>query len=84
MTAPERIGRSIIAAALAALMSVAAPAAPASADLQFVDLTGDFDRIWKETSALPETERAKAFQIAFAPILPGFYDAERVKDFVTA
>ena len=84
MTAPERIGRSIIAAALAALMAVAAPAAPASANLQFVDLTGDFDRIWKETSALPETERAKSFRAAFAPILPGFYDPERVKDFVTA
>jgi hypothetical protein len=77
----------MIAALIAAFMSVAEPAAaaaPASADLQFVDLTGDFDRVWKETSALPEAERAKGFRAAFAPILPGFYDPERVKDFVTA
>ena len=79
-----------ITAALAVLMLAAQPAGaapaahPASTDLQFVDVTDDFDRIWKETSTLPEAERAKAFRAAFAPILPGFYDPERVKDYTTA
>jgi hypothetical protein len=75
---------------LAALLAlVAAPAlskpAPAQSDgLQFVDLTDDFDRVWNETSALPDDQRVAAFEAAFANILPGFYSAERVKDFMTA
>ena len=50
--------------------------------LQFVDLTGDFDRIWNATSNLPDDKRPEAFEAAFAKVLPGFYDPKRVDDFM--
>jgi hypothetical protein len=50
--------------------------------LKFVDLTGDFDRIWNETKDLPPERRVDEFEARFEKILPGFYSAERVKDFI--
>ena len=54
-----------------------------NAGLKFVDLTGDFDRIWNETKDLPDDKRVDAFEARFAKVLPGFYSAERVKDYQT-
>jgi hypothetical protein len=72
---------------MALTLIAAAPAArvrthPATG-LEFVDLTDDFDRIWTETSTLPDDKRVEAFEAAFARILPGFYAANRVKDYMT-
>ena len=81
--------RFILATALLCFALIAQPAcarpvhhAPA-AGLQFVDLTDDFDRIWNATKDLPDDKRVDAFEAAFAKVLPGFYAAERVKDFQT-
>ena len=52
--------------------------------LKFVDTTGDFDRIWNATKDLPDTKRVEAFEAAFAKVLPGFYEADRVKDYIDA
>jgi hypothetical protein len=71
-------------AMLVAAPAAAQPAPDAAQGLQFVDLTDDFDRVWNETSTLPDDRRAAAFEAAFAKILPGFYTPERVKDFMTA
>ena len=59
------------------------PAEHPAAGLQFVDLTDDFDGVWTTTSALPDDKRVEAFETAFAKILPGFYAADRVKDYMT-
>ena len=56
---------------------------PSNAGLKFVDLTGDFDRIWNETKDLPDDKRVDAFEAKFAKVLPGFYSAERTKDYQT-
>jgi len=49
--------------------------------LQLVDYTDEFDAVWQQVSKLPESQKVAAFEAAFAKILPGFYDYERVKDF---
>ena len=55
----------------------------ANSGLQLIDLTGDFDRVWTETKDLPDVQRVDTFETRFAKILPGFYSAQRVKDFMT-
>jgi hypothetical protein len=70
-----------VAALIAAPAAAQAPAAPAQ-DLVFLDYLEDFSAVWQQTSKLPDAERATAFRTAFAKILPGFYDPERVKDFI--
>jgi hypothetical protein len=71
-------------AALAMLLGAASPPPrSAGSDLRFVDLTADFDRIWKATETLPDDQRVAAFESQFAKVLPGFYSAERVKDYKT-
>ena len=72
-----------LAVLFAALASV--PSSAQGRDgLQFVDYTDDFERVWQETSALPDAQKAAAFETAFAKILPGFYKTDRVKDFMSA
>lgn len=69
------------------LMAAASPphqSASAREDLQLVDLTDDFDRVWTATKDLPDDQRVEAFEADFAKVLPGFYSADRVKDFMTA
>jgi hypothetical protein len=51
--------------------------------LRFIDLTKDFDRIWNETRDLPDDNRVEEFEAGFNKILPGFYSADRVKDFIS-
>jgi hypothetical protein len=67
---------------LAFSLTAAAPP-PRTTGLQLVDTTGDFDRIWTATRDIPDDRRAEAFEAAFAKVLPGFYAADRVKDFMT-
>ena len=62
---------------------IAAAPPPRTTGLQLVDTTGDFDRIWTATRDIPDDLRAGAFEAAFAKVLPGFYAADRVKDFMT-
>lgn len=62
---------------------IAAAPPPRTTGLQLVDTTGDFDRIWTATRDIPDDLRAGAFEAAFAKVLPGFYSADRVKDFMT-
>ena len=64
------------------MLAAPAPAAQPAQGLHFVDYTGDFERVWQETSTLPDAQKAPAFEAAFAKILPGFYKTERVKDFM--
>lgn len=75
----------LIALALALIGAAPAPHRPHSraAGLRFVDLTGDFDRIWTETKNLPDQRRVEAFKARFARVLPGFYSEKRVSDFIT-
>jgi hypothetical protein len=51
--------------------------------LSFVDLTDDFDRVWAETKDIARDRRVEEFETEFGKILPGFYSADRVKDFIT-
>jgi hypothetical protein len=79
--------RTAIFSALAFLLLAAAPAphrqhAPSSR-LKFVDLIPAFDRIWNETKDLPDDKRVDAFEAKFAKVLPGFYSAERTKEYQT-
>jgi hypothetical protein len=62
----------------------AARAAGDHGPLRFVDLTGEFDRVWAETKDVPSDWRVEEFEARFNKILTGFYSAERVKDFITA
>ena len=69
---------------LAAALAPATPAAARSvkpaarpAEVKLVDLTDDFDHLWTETSALPDSSRAVEFKRRFATVLPGFYDERR-------
>ena len=75
----------IVALAVLALSLIAAapPHRNVQAGLRFVDLTGDFDRIWKATESLPDDQRVEAFESQFGKVLPGFYSAARVKDYKT-
>ena len=78
----------IVALAALALALIGASPAPhrqqvPAAGLKFVDLTGDFDRIWNETKDLPDDKRVEEFEASFAKVLPGFYSAERTKDYQT-
>lgn len=57
------------------MWTVAAFAQPAN--LQLVDTTDEFSRIWDATAALPDAERTAAFKAEFAKVLPGFYDHRR-------
>jgi hypothetical protein len=66
-----------------AVSLTAAASPPRTTGLQLVDTTGDFDRIWTATRDSPDDRRAEAFEAAFAKVLPGFYSADRVKDFMT-
>jgi len=69
-----------------ALIGAAPPAhrsKSSSAGLQFVDLIPAFDRIWNDTKDLPDDKRVEAFEAKFAKVLPGFYSAERTKDYQT-
>src|SRR4051794_4152207 len=76
--------RNILLIAASVLLSAAAPPHhAASAGLRFVDLTDDFDRAWQATKYLPDDKRVPAFEARFAKALPGFYSAERVKDYKT-
>lgn len=68
------------------LMGAAPPAhqhSASSGGLKFVDLIPAFDRIWNETRDLPDDKRVEAFEAKFAKVLPGFYSAERTKDYQT-
>jgi hypothetical protein len=67
-------------------MTIAQPAAArpgVQARLQLVDLIDDFDRVWRSTANLPDEQRVARFETGFAKILPGFYVADRVKDYTT-
>ena len=66
-----------------ALIGAAPPSKSGANGLKFVDTTADFDRIWNATKDLPDDKRVEAFEAAFAKVLPGFYSAERVKDYQT-
>ncbi len=66
------------------LVGAAPPSTPAAGVLKFVDTTSDFDRIWNATKDLPDDKRVEAFEAAFAKVLPGFYEADRVKDYMDA
>lgn len=75
---------AILCLALAAGMSAAGAAAATATtptggahDLQLVDFTDDFARIWDATASLPDAERTARFKAEFAKILPGFYDHRR-------
>jgi hypothetical protein len=46
-------------------------------DLQLVDTTDEFARIWDSTASLPDVQRAAVFKAEFAKVLPGFYDHRR-------
>jgi hypothetical protein len=79
--------RKLFQVALVLTLAAIVPAAPSNGqthELQFVDYTDDFDRVWQDTSTLPDEKKAAAFMSAFAKILPGFYDTRRVKDFMTS
>jgi hypothetical protein len=68
------------------VVTAARPAAArpsAQTRLEVVDSTTDFDRVWRSTADLPDEQRVTAFEARFAKILPGFYTAERVKDYMT-
>jgi len=71
-------------AVLIAAVSPASATAQSAEGLQFVDYTDDFERVWQETSTLPDAQKVPTFEAAFAKILPGFYVTERVKGFMTA
>jgi hypothetical protein len=77
------MGKLILASLLGLLLIGAATAAPrrASDDLQLIDLTDDYGRVWAEAQQRPEPERVRYFKQAFAEILPGFYDSARVAPF---
>jgi hypothetical protein len=72
---------SSLMAVTGARLAAARPSAPTR--LQVVDSTADFDRVWRSTADLPDEERVAAFEAGFAKILPGFYAADRVKDYMT-
>jgi hypothetical protein len=70
----------MLMAAVAAVPTAAA--AQPKQGLEFVDYTDDFDRVWQQVAPLPDGKKVAAFQTAFAKILPGFYEPERVSDFI--
>ncbi|MGZ2411737.1 hypothetical protein ACUXST_001134 [Sphingomonas sp. F9_3S_D5_B_2] len=75
----------LVALAALAISLIAAAPAPKTdrSPLRFVDLTRDFDRIWEATRTLPDEQRVDAFETQFGKVLPGFYSADRVKDYKT-
>ena len=78
--------RSAVVLLLASTLiaSAAPPKKPAAGRLKFVDLTPQFDRAWEKTKNLPDSKRVEAFEAEFNRVLPGFYSAKRVSDFITA
>jgi hypothetical protein len=66
------------------MLAAAAGQAMAQQDgeLRLVDLTNDFDQSWNETASLPDATRPVEFEARFAKILPGFYDAKRVANYL--
>ena len=78
--------RSAVVLLLASTLiaSAAPPKKPAAGPLKFVDLTPQFDRAWVKTKNLPDSKRVEAFEAEFNRVLPGFYSAKRVSDFITA
>src|SRR3954454_10590784 len=64
------------------LIGAVPPPTRPSEGLQLVDLTDEFDLAWTATKDVPDDRRVEAFQAEFAKVLPGFYSADRVKDFM--
>lgn len=68
----------LIALAAAVFLATSAPAAPKpTGEPQLIDTIPQFERAAAATEALPDDQRGPAFEAAFAPTLPGFYDAAR-------
>ena len=80
----KRLAALLFGVALLTTEAAAAPHEKANNGLHFVDLTADFDRIWNETRDFPDDKRVEAFEARFAKVLPGFYSADRVKEYQTA
>ena len=74
--------RILVAVILLLFSSIPASAAAPDQGLQLIDYTDEFDTVWQQVATVPKDRRVEAFQAAFATILPGFYDPERVKDFI--
>lgn len=74
---------ALITLALALMGAAPAPRHRGHQGLRFVDTTQDFEHIWNETNDLPDNRRVEAFEAKFARVLPGFYSAKRVSDFIT-
>jgi hypothetical protein len=69
----------LIAACAFATLGCASPPTQPESRLQLVDLTDDFARIYDRDAALPDAERVRRFRAEFGVLLPGFYDAARLK-----
>ncbi len=48
--------------------------------VHYVDLTGDFARIYDRDANLPDQQRVERFTADFAALIPGFYSAQRLYD----
>lgn len=72
-------------AAVLLVLSAAGPAAsgqpgPQPGDtIRLIDLTDEFDSFWERSKGMGPAERAAALKAEFAPLLPGFYDADRLR-----
>lgn len=71
------LGLSVITGAAAASP---APSSPSDDSLRLVDLTGEFDRVATETSAMDDKARVAAFEKAMTPLAQGFYARSRKPD----
>ena len=61
------------------LLITSAPAKAAD-DLNFIDLTGQFDRFAMATADMPDGQRIRAFEQQIGPIAGGFYARDRNPD----
>ena len=73
---------AVLGAVFAAGQALASgPAAPPPFTL--VDLTGAYAAFYDRTQGMAARARVEALKAEFAPLFPGFYDAERVRAFAT-
>jgi hypothetical protein len=69
-----------VEASQAAAASVPADTATAKTSAGYIDLTGDFARIYDRDANLPDKQRIEVFIAEFERLIPGFYSAQRVYD----
>jgi hypothetical protein len=79
-----RLATIFAACALAACQTAPPPEPPATPFYTLADLTDEYVAFYDRTQGMESAARVAAFKSEMATVFPGFYDTERVADYIGA